>query len=211
MTDSSIDPCTHAPRSTDHTTLPGQVILTLMNRSYTKCSGHLVVNMCCSYVCLLLFALCALVFAVLATASSTVCEYHLQAIDKVPPQSIALADTQLEITPQVIKAVLVCPAGPTATADNNFVSLLKAEQLFNVTDEAEDALSQIQEARGSFSSEAKVRLALLELEELANSTTVFNATEAVASLPEYRQDVTDLLAELPPDPLDRDDATQRDR
>ncbi len=183
-----------------------------MNRSYPKCSGHLIAHMCCSYACLLLFTLTALVFAALAAVSSTVCEYHLQAIDRVPPQNFTINDVQLSLTPAVIKAVLTCPAGPVATPDNNFVSLLPgAEQLFNVTDEAETALAQVDEARESFSPEAQIRLALLELEEMGNATTGFNVTEAEASLPEYQQEVADLLADLPPEPLDRLNATQQDR
>lgn len=187
------------------------MVLTLANRSYPKCSGHLVVNMCCSYLCLLLFLLCALVFSALATASSTVCEYHLQAIDKIPPQNFTLEDQQLEVTPAVIKRILTCPAGPVATPANNFISLLRAEPLFNVTDEAEDAIQQLDAARGDFSPEVQIRLALNELEEMGNGTTTFNATEQAAALPGYRDDVAELLAKLPLDTVDRLDETQRDR
>ena len=66
-----------------------------MNRSYPRCSGHLIAHMCCSYACLLLFTLTALVFAALATVSSTVCEYHLQAIDRVPVQNFSVDDVQV--------------------------------------------------------------------------------------------------------------------
>lgn len=192
---------------------PTQIIFTLMNRSYAKCSGHLVVNMCCSCLCLVLFTLCALVFSTLAVVSSTACEYHLQAIDKIPPRNITIEDNvQLEITPVVIKSVLTCPAGPVATPTNNFVSLLGADQLFNVTDEAEEAISQIGEARASFdSSEAQIQLALIEVEQLGNGAAAFNASEALESLPGTRQEIADLLARLPSDPMDRQNATQRDR
>lgn len=60
-----------------------QIILTLLNRSYSKSSGHLVVNMCCNYFCLLLFVTLAIIFSMLAIASSTICEYHLEFVAEV--------------------------------------------------------------------------------------------------------------------------------
>ena len=64
-----------------------QIIMTLLNRRYSKSSAHLVMNMCCGYFCLLFFIILAIVFSLLAVVSSTVCEYHLELVAKVIQRS----------------------------------------------------------------------------------------------------------------------------
>jgi hypothetical protein len=60
-----------------------QIIMTLLNRSYSKNSAHLLTSMCCNYFCLLFFIILAMVFSLLAAASGTACEYHLELVAKV--------------------------------------------------------------------------------------------------------------------------------
>jgi len=60
-----------------------QIIMTLLNRSYSKSSAHLLLSMCCNYFCLLFFIILAIVFSMLAVVSSTVCEYHLELVATV--------------------------------------------------------------------------------------------------------------------------------
>lgn len=60
-----------------------QIIMIFLNRSYSKSAGHLLTSMCCNYFCLLFFIILAMVFSLLAAASSTVCEYHLELVAKV--------------------------------------------------------------------------------------------------------------------------------
>lgn len=185
------------------------VFLTLMNRTYTTCSGHLVVGMCCSYVCLLLFLLLGMVFSLLAALNGTVCEYHLAVLAKVPAQNVTVNDVELHITPAVLKSALRCPNTPGVTADNNFVSLLGAEQVFNVSSQVEEALAQIEEARTSFDAEAQISDAVQQLASLQNSTA-FNITESGTDIAAYRGEVVTLLEDLPPVDMDRDNDTQRD-
>ena len=80
-----------------------------------------------------LFLIFGLIFSLFATVTTTVCEYHLMAVDKVPSTNLTISDVTIELTPQTVKNILNCPAGTTATADNNFISILGADSLFNVT------------------------------------------------------------------------------
>jgi len=131
----------------------------------------------------------------------------------VPSQNLTLNNVQFSVTPAVIEDILHCPASPitpsSATSDNNFINILGAEGIFNISSQTDEAIAQVEEARTSFSPEAQIQQAIDELASLGASTA-FNVSNGNDIL-SYRTEVLVLLADLPPAVMDRDNATQRAR
>jgi len=131
----------------------------------------------------------------------------------VPSQNLTLNNGQFSVTPAVIEDILHCPASPftpsSATSDNNFINILGAEGIFNISSQTDEAIAQVEEARTSFSPEAQIQQAIDELASLGASTA-FNVSNGNDIL-SYRTEVLVLLADLPPAVMDRDNATQRAR
>lgn len=125
---------------------------------------------------------------------------------------MTLNDVQISITPAVIEDILHCPASPftpnSATPDNNFIGILGAEGLFNISSQTDEAIAQVEVARTSF-PEAQIQDAIKELDSLGPSTA-FNVSDGNDIL-SYRTEVLALLADLPPAVMDRDNVTQRAR
>lgn len=131
----------------------------------------------------------------------------------MPSQNLTVNNVQISVTPAVIEDILHCPASPftpsSVTSDNNFISILGAEGIFNISSQSDEAIAQVEEARTSFSPEAQIQQAIDELANLGASTA-FNVSDGNDIL-SYRTEVLVLLADLPPAVMDRDNATQRSR
>ncbi len=130
----------------------------------------------------------------------------------MPSQNLTVTNVQISVTPAVIEDILHCPASSftsSATSDNNFISILGAEAIFNISSQTDKAIEQVEEARTSFSPEAQIQQAIDELASLGASTH-FNVSDGNDIL-SYRTEVLVLLADLPPAVMDRDNATQRAR
>lgn len=126
---------------------------------------------------------------------------------------MTLDDVQVSITHAAIEDIIHCPASPftpsSVTPDNNFIGILGAEGLFNISSQTDEAITQVEEARTSFNPEAQIQDAIKELDGLGASTA-FNVSDG-SNILSYRTEVLDLLARLPPAIMDRDNATQRGR
>ena len=167
----------------------------------------MVANMCVSYVCIFFFLLFALVFSLFAVLTTTICEYDTTLIDMIPTINLTVSSQDLSITAAKVNTILNCQYSANASSDNNFIDILGAESLFNLTSELTSATSQISSAKSSFSPNSQIKSAISQLSSLSNSTG-FNISKN-AQVSAYQAKLSALRKSLPPINMNRNNGTYR--
>lgn len=131
----------------------------------------------------------------------------------MPVQTFTLNDVQISITPAVIEHILHCPASPFtpngATSDNNFINIMDAESIFDISSQTGKVIAQLEDTRTSFSPEIQIQRAIDEMASLGASVEL-NMSDSNIYF-SYRTEMLALVSDLPPAAMDRDNATQQER
>jgi len=181
------------------------ILCIIINYYCSKRSWHLCCSMCVAYICLILFGIVALVISTLSVVTNLACDNRDWFVHKVPTKHMTVNGADFTIGPDTVNAILHCPAGINATADNNFVDILGVGKIFNISKQVDQGMAQVETMKSSFTPDTSIRKGLAKLTSVSNSST-FNVSK-VAPIGPFISQLESFITTLPPQGMSKTDTT----